>query len=251
MNGKLENYELFDKMIGDKYEECIGIGYLNSRLKQLVIYKRDLVRRLKSIKRKRCYTNYTPSDDYISDMGWEYLMIGSGTNPVSDFELDRVISAFNDDYYKSTLRSIEIKLAFLNKNIKKLKRLVREKMYHGSDLSRLYKFNLDIEVSPCNMDESIRNLYKYIKCNRMDPFPVYIRCKGKLLHCGEVKSLYNENNTCIFTVYFKYGYPNAFTTKEFNYTAKLYTPTMYTNHNNELVIKSALGIILTEETSNE
>ena len=118
MNGKLENYELFAKMIGDKYEEGVGIWYVKTKLTQLIIYKRDLVRRLKSIKRKRYYTDYRPSDDYISDMGWEYLMIGSGTNPVSDFELDRVITAINDDYYKSTLRSIEIKLAFLNKNMK-------------------------------------------------------------------------------------------------------------------------------------
>ena len=85
----------------------------------------------------------------------------------------------------------------------------------------------------------------------MTPLPVYIQRKGELLHCGQVKSLYNENNTCIFTVYLNYGYLNAFINHKLNYTAKLYRPTMYINDNNELVIKYALGIILTEENSNE
>lgn len=247
MDGKLENYELFDKMIGDKYEEGIGIGYINIRLKHLIIYKRALVRKLKNIRRKHPYTDYTPSDDYISDMGWEYLMRKSRIDPVSDFELDRIISAFNDDYYKATIRSIEIKLAFLNKNIKKLKRLVREKRNKNSDVSRVYKFALDIQFKPCNINKSVTNLRRYIKLIDFNMPVYYINNDDILVNCGSIKSLYIKDGECIFVTYLNDKYIKILADNDFKYVANIYDPMMVANNNNEIVITSFKGIILNKK----
>lgn len=245
MDGKLENYDLFDKMLGDKYEEGIGIYYINTRLTQLIIYKRLLVKKLKNIRRRRYDTDYRPNDDYISTMGWEYLMRDSKMDPISDFELDRIISSFNDDYYKATIRSIEIKLAFLNKNIKKLKRLAREKRHKNSDVSRVYRFALDIQFKPCNINKSISNLFRHIKFTN-NPMPVYMYDGDTLVSCGSVRLFYTKDGECIFSTYLGDKYIKILADNDFKYVANVYNPDIIVD-NNEIVITSIKGIILNKK----
>lgn len=200
----IENYHLFDKLIGDKFENDASTKALIKILSSLKKEKTSAVRELKCIRKMVSKYNMADSadrDEYTSVMGLDYLCTAEGEKSMFDvpygdpfvINVDRLLVPINKDYANSRIRSLELKLAFLNKNIKRVKTLIKKNYGFLESV-----FTLKIKIPEyIDIENSIIRLSKLYNENRLNSImrgvdnpgaPVYVDKGTQKVVCGYIST---------------------------------------------------------------
>ena len=200
----IENYHLFDKLIGDKFENYASTKALIKILSSLKKEKISAVRELKCVRKMVSKYNMADSadrDEYTSVMGLDYLCTAEGEKSMFDvpygdpfvINVDRLLVPINKDYANSRIRSLELKLAFLNKNIKRVKILIKK---NYGFLESVFTFKIKIPEY-IDIENSIIRLSKLYNENRLNSImrgvdnpgaPVYVDKGTQKVVCGYIST---------------------------------------------------------------
>lgn len=131
-NPETQNIEYYGNYVAQKdINGILGSKYLWDRLNYFKKAKHDRVVELHHIMKILKYVSGT-SDiytrmDYISEMGFNYIFNHGLTLDDDSISVMRPLPEINIDYAKKKIHILEIELAYINRNIKSLKKGLRSK----------------------------------------------------------------------------------------------------------------------------
>lgn len=151
-NKEIQNYDIFDHLLSPEMDNIqvsiLNHTYICDLYNSLKIRKKEVRREYKKIlneHNKIAYSSYyrhynryniIPKDRSLLDL------FEMKVNRFKQFDSSYVMTRLSDDYRKSILHAYELELCFLNKNIKRLKKIIR----NNKEWFRFNEDNNDILV---------------------------------------------------------------------------------------------------------
>lgn len=151
-NKEIQNYDIFDHLLLPEMDNIqvsiLNHTYICDLYNSLKIRKKEVRREYKKIlneHNKIAYSSYyrhynryniIPKDRSLLDL------FEMKVNRFKQFDSSYVMTRLSDDYRKSILHAYELELCFLNKNIKRLKKIIR----NNKEWFRFNEDNNDILV---------------------------------------------------------------------------------------------------------
>lgn len=147
-NKEVQNIKYYDSYLGYNYIDSTSTKVLRITLKDLYKARRNRIIELHKLSKGNIWHKDHPSNDswsdsrmdYISSMGLGYLYDNNylfreriKQDDSSGEYLLVPLSRINEDYQRCKIHTIEVELAYLNRNIKIIKKVLRERPKEGKD----------------------------------------------------------------------------------------------------------------------
>lgn len=124
-NNPIQNYDLFDAILGDNFEENNSRYFAFKVYKSLMLRQKELRKEYKKIMRiykcRYCRDEKHFCSNYIKHNGliYFYNYILEEVNSIKPIDSMRFLGEINEDYCKTKIHEIELELCFVNKNLKR------------------------------------------------------------------------------------------------------------------------------------
>lgn len=125
MNNPIQNYDLFDAILGDCFEKDHSRSFIFKVYKSLMLRQKELRKEYKKIikiyKYRCCMNEKHFCSNNIKYNGLIYFCnYILDVNPAKPIDSMRFLGEINKDYCKTKIHEIELELCFVNKNLKRL-----------------------------------------------------------------------------------------------------------------------------------